>query len=128
MTFEIRGSLFRSFGRFASPNTDQRIREWQRQWRRGADARWSGLAADTNPNPPGSDRSAAWSAGWSWAEHHPDRRLTSQSRLAHPHRRVTDTFPRLMRHARTGAIGVSALTVFGGLWAIRRHRSRGDKD
>jgi hypothetical protein len=47
-----------------------------------------------------------------------------QARLAHPHRRSNDTLPQLMRRARTGAIGMSALTVLGGLWAIRRRRSR----
>jgi hypothetical protein len=117
-------SLLRSLGRFRPSRADQRLHDWQENWRRGAEARWSSQST-VNPHPAGSDRAAAWIAGWDWAERRPNRRETTQSRLAHPHRRSTDTLPQLVvRHARAGAIGISAVTLLGGLWAIRRRRSR----
>ena len=118
-------SLLRSLGRFRPSSADRRIHDWQENWRRGAEARWSGQFSAVNPHPAGSDRAAAWMAGWDWAERRPNRRETTQSRLAHPHRRSTDTLPQLVvRHARAGAIGISAVTLLGSLWAIRRRRSR----
>lgn len=125
MTLGSPRSLLRSLGRFRPSGADRRLHDWQENWRRGADAKWSGGAHAVNPHPAGSDRAAAWMAGWDWAERQPNRRETTQLRLAHPHRRSTDTLPQLViRHARAGAIGISAVTLLGGLWAIRRRRSR----
>jgi hypothetical protein len=119
MTFSTSASLFRSFTRRTSTDDDRRIREWRSNWQHGAQAKWADRALDTNPNRAGSDALAAWSAGWAWAARHPDRRRPTHAGLAHPYRRSDDTLLRLMRQP-GGAIGLSALTVLGGLWAMRR--------
>ena len=95
--------------RIASQNSDRQVRIWRTRWERGADARWSGTATGHNPYPAGSLRASAWSAGWSWAEHHVNRRKPEASRLAHPYRRSSDTLVRLVRRANANAVGVSAL-------------------
>jgi hypothetical protein len=122
MTFEVGGSISRLFQQFTSPTPDRKIREWKDTWRRGAQTQWSGRPAAANPHPAGSDRAAAWNAGWNWAARHSDRRQSGPARLAHPHRRSNDTLPRLISHAKTGAIGLSVLTVLGALWKSRRQR------
>lgn len=102
--------------RFVRPAPDRVVRQWKDSWAHGARARWSG-AESRSPHAPGSRRAAAWEAGWRWADRQPDRRR-GQTSLAHPHRRRTDTIPRLVRGARAGALGLSMLTLVGGLWRI----------
>jgi hypothetical protein len=123
MTFGTPVSLFRSLARRSSTDADRRIREWRVNWQLGAQAGWADRGPDTNPNRAGSDAFAAWTAGWAWATRHPDRRGRGQSGLAHPYRRSSDTLLRLLRHSGHGAIGLSAITVLGGLWAMRRRRT-----
>ena len=108
----------------AGQSSDERVRGWRKHWERGADARWSGTSTGVNPYPSGSSRASAWSAGWSWAAHHDDRRTPDSSRLAHPYRRSSDTLVRLVRRANAGAFGVSALTMIAAVWEIRRRRAR----
>jgi hypothetical protein len=108
--------------RFRAPD-DRVVRQWKECWAEGAHARWSDPLRPKNPYASGTRRAAAWDAGWNWAERQPDRRR-GQTSLAHPRRRRTDTIPRLVRGARAGALGLSVLTVFGGLWRIRRGRHR----
>ena len=125
MTLPLSGSVVDRLKRVGSPNADKQIRDWKKHWQQGARARWSRTSpGNTNPHSSGSTPAAAWSAGWNWAERNPDRRDPQPARLAHPHRRTTDTLPRLLRHAKAGAVGVSLLTVFVGLWEIRRRRTR----
>ena len=123
MVMPARGVLD-NLRRIASQNTDKQVREWRRHWERGADARWFGTSNGVNPYPSGSSRASAWSAGWSWAEHHADRRKPDVARLAHRYRRNSDTLVRLVRRANRGAVGVSALTMIAAVWRIRRRRGR----
>jgi len=120
MTLRLRHSIRRALAQFTTSSTDRRIRDWKGSWRQGAEAKWSGTEA--NPSRAGSATAEAWMAGWTWAERHQDRRRPMTVGLAHPHRRSTDTMPQLLRHARAGAVGVSALTLLAGLWEIRRRR------
>jgi len=124
MTFVTPVSLFRSFARRSSTDADRRIREWRGNWQLGAKARWAERGAEINPHRGGSEAYAAWSAGWAWAARHPDRRRHVQSGLAHPYRRSCDTLIHLMRQPGRGAIGLSAITVLGGLLAMRRRRAQ----
>jgi hypothetical protein len=127
MTFASSVSVFRSFRRSSSEDDDdRRIREWRSNWQLGAQARWAGKGVNNNPSRPGSKAFAAWSAGWTWAGHHPDRRGSGQSGLAHPYRRSSDTLMRLVRQPGGSAIGLSAITVIGGIIAMRRRRPRTD--
>ena len=103
---------------------DKRIRDWKAKWRQGAENGWAGAPSAANPFPSGSPHHAAWAAGWNWAQKHPDRRRQVLSRLAHPHRRTNDTVARLVRGAKASAVGLSALTLMGALWDIRRRRAR----
>jgi hypothetical protein len=95
-------------------------------WQLGAQAKWADRGPDANPNRAGSEALTAWSAGWAWAARHPDRRRHVHAGLAHPYRRSNDTLLRLMRQPGRSAIGLSALTVLGGLLAMRRRRTQGD--
>jgi hypothetical protein len=122
MTFAGSVSLFRSLTRRNSTDDDRRIREWRMNWQLGAQARWADQGPDANPNRAGSRTAAAWSAGWAWAARHPDRRREVPQGLAHPYRRSNDTLIRLIRQPCSSAIGLSAITVIGGLWAMRRRR------
>ena len=82
-----------------------------RYWERGAEARWSGPSNGVSPYTSGSYRASAWSAGWRRAKSHAHRRKPNAARLAHPYRRNSDTLVRLVRRAKAGAVGVSALTM-----------------
>lgn len=102
------------------------VQAWQVSWDVGARARWTSNSAHANPYRSGSRRARAWAAGWRWAEHQPDRRATVRVRLAHPHRRRTDTPSPLLESARTAGIGVSMLVVAAWLWKIGvKRRSAG---
>lgn len=103
---------------------DKRIREWKAKWRQGAENAWAGAAFAANPFATESPHHSAWAAGWNWARNHPDRRREGASGLAHPHRRATDTITRLIRKASLSPVGLSALTVMGAVWTIRRRRTR----
>jgi hypothetical protein len=102
-----------------------RVQVWKDAWAAGARARWTGVAFDRNPHELKAPSAAAWSAGWRWAEHQPDRRRAEVVRFAHPYRRSTDTPTRVIRSARAGAVGLSVLTLAGWLWQIRRKRKSG---
>jgi hypothetical protein len=103
---------------------DTRIREWKAKWRQGAENGWAGEPLAANPFSPDSPHHPAWTAGWNWSQTHPDRRREVASGLAHPHRRASDTITRLIRRASLGPVGLSALTVMGAVWTIRRRRTR----
>ena len=107
------------------PTPEKRIREWKAKWRQGAENGWAGASPATNPFPAASLHHSAWAAGCNWARNHPDRRREVASGLAHPHRRANDTITRLFRRASLGPVGLSALTVMGAVWTIRRRRTRG---
>lgn len=115
-------ALLRGFPFKSTP--DKQIRSWKARWLRGAEAGWAGASPAANPFRAGSSPHSAWTAGWNWARNNPDRRRQIVSGLAHPYRRITDTMPRLIRGATASAVGLSALTIIGGLWAIRRRRGR----
>ena len=100
--------------------TGIQLQEWKEAWTAGAQARWSGSKDVRNPHGAGSKRAAAWDAGRRWAELHPDRRRNTAVRFAHPHRRSTDYSSRLISRATAGAAGLSALTLAGWLWQMRR--------
>ena len=123
MTIAARGVLDR-LRRIGSQDSDRQVRGWRKHWERGAAARWSGRSTGVNPYSPGSSRASAWNAGWSWAEQHVNRRTRQAARLAHPHRRSSDTLVRLVRGADARAAGVSALTMLAAVWEIRRRRTR----
>lgn len=109
----------------ARPN-DQ-VRAWKAAWVSGAESRWAAQPLLTNPHTAGSSRAAAWRAGWHWAERQPDRREPSAVRFAHQYRRSTDqSFPRV-RRTQAAAVGLSALTIAGWLWHIRRQRNRRER-
>ena len=126
MILGLRNSILRSLEQFTRSSTERRIREWKDSWRQGAEAKWSGTSSEAKPTATVSATAGAWMAGWTWAERHQDRRQPKAFGLAHPHRRSTDTLPELMRHAKAGVVGVSALTLLAGLWEIRRRRGRVD--
>lgn len=106
------------------PTQEKRIQEWKAKWRQGAENGWAGASPASNPFPAASLHHSAWAAGWNWARKHPDRRREVASGLAHPHRRANDTITRLFRRASLGPVGLSALTVMGAVWTIRRRRTR----
>src|SRR4029453_13810283 len=115
-------TLLRRFPFKTTP--DRQIRDWKTKWRRGAEDGWAGAAPAANPFRSGSSGHSAWAAGWNWAKNHPDRRRQDALVLAHPHRRTSDTIARLVRRATARAVGLSALTLVGALWDIRRRRTR----
>ena len=105
-------------GKPASESPQDSVQTWKHSWDLGARARWTGNPAQANPYPADSRRARAWAAGWRWAEQQPDRRATLRVRLAHPHRRRTDTPSALLGSARTAGVGVSMLILAAWLWQI----------
>jgi hypothetical protein len=100
--------------------SDTFVDTWKKAWIAGAEVRWSGRPAK---NPYSSDPSrAAWNAGHLWAADNPDRRTSTRVRLAHPLRRSTDKFSRVVRAAEIGAIGLGV--VAAARWAWRRRQGR----
>jgi hypothetical protein len=103
----------------ADSNPDVAVAAWKTAWLEGAHAAWATQRVYSNPYAQGAERSA-WDAGWRWAAHNPDRRdRHNNSRLAHPHRRASDSAlcPSLKRAAAVGATGV---TIFAISRLIRR--------
>jgi hypothetical protein len=119
---QLSGAITARRQRNHAEETDPQVqlRQWKESWITGAQAKWAGTSAVRNPHQAGSRRAAAWEAGWRWAEQHPDRRHNSVARFAHPHRRSTDNSGHLVRRATAGAAGLSALTLAGWLWQMRR--------
>lgn len=110
-------------GTSSDPHPDVMVAMWKAAWVKGANAAWSPGRLRVNPYPPGVQRSA-WDAGWEWAGRNPDRRDNRTMRLAHPHRRYTDsTIPTSVRRAvRLGATGVTIYAISRALrrWVARR--------
>ena len=104
------------------PSPDLVVAAWKTAWLEGANAAWAPQRMYSNPYSTGAQRSA-WDAGWRWAGRNPDRRSQDSTRIAHPHRRSTDTSltPSLRRAAALGATGVT-------LYAISRVVRRWLKD
>lgn len=91
-------------GRDVDPDANFKI--WKAAWVEGAKARWAGVSSGARLRAL-PFASAAWEAGWHWAEQNPDRRKGSVLRLAHRRRRATDStslFPRVMQ---MGALGLA---------------------
>ena len=109
------------FPRNRPTDADRFVETWKKAWLAGAEARWSNASAS---NPYAADPSrAAWNAGHLWATDNPDRRREDSMRRAHPLRRSMDTYPRLVRAAEIGAIGIGVVTA--ARWAWRQLRRRG---
>jgi hypothetical protein len=107
-----------------SDDTQRELLIWRDAWMKGAHARWRGIPSLENPHPVGARQAAAWDAGWRWAGCQPDRRRSDVVRFAHPHRRNADHREPLMRRSTAAAAGLSALTLAGWLWRMRRTWSR----
>jgi hypothetical protein len=109
-----------------SPNPDAIVTMWKTAWVEGATAAWTPNSSATNPYAGGAQQ-AAWSAGWEWAQRNPDRRHTDPSRLAHPHRRATDSpIPVYVKGA--VGLGVAGVTVYAISKALRRWGRRASSD
>src|SRR5262245_29696003 len=85
---------------------------WKAAWIEGAHARWAPHSSGRNPHRDGMER-AAWDAGWDWAGRNPDRRSNSNHRLAHRHRRASDSMlvPTVRRAVSVGAAGVTLYAI-----------------
>jgi hypothetical protein len=101
----------------AATEADARVAAWKLAWLEGAKAAWATDRRITNPYTDGLQRSA-WAAGWNWAGQNPDRRAKQPQRLAHPHRRSTDShLPRTLKRA--AAVGATGVTLFAISRAVR---------
>jgi hypothetical protein len=98
----------------ASASPDALVATWKTAWLEGANAAWAPDRAYTNPYTQSVERSA-WDAGWRWALRNPDRRDQHNERLAHPHRRATDTALK-----RVAAVGATGVTIYAITRLIRR--------
>jgi len=97
---------------------DVRVAAWKRAWLEGANAAWATDRRVVNPYASGLQRSA-WAAGWNWGGQNPDRRSKEDGRLAHPHRRATDsTLPRRLKRA--AAVGATGVTLYAITKVVRR--------
>jgi hypothetical protein len=98
---------------------DDRVATWKRAWLEGANAAWATGGRAVNPYSTGLQHSA-WAAGWNWGGQNPDRRkMDPDDRLAHPHRRATDsTLPRTLKRA--AAVGATGVTLYAITKVVRR--------
>ena len=97
---------------------DARVATWKRAWLEGANAAWATNGRAVNPYSNDLQRSA-WAAGWNWGGQNPDRRKNPDTRLAHPHRRATDsTLPRTLKRA--AAVGATGVTLYAITKVVRR--------
>ena len=109
-----------SFDNNRDPEADVRVAAWKQAWLEGANAAW---ASEThrrvmNPYATGLQRSA-WAAGWNWGGQNPDRRSKAAERLAHPHRRATDSkLPKRLKRA--AAVGATGVTLYAITKVVRR--------
>jgi hypothetical protein len=103
---------------------DSHVRAWKSAWVGGAEGRWAAKPIVANPHAAGSPQSAAWRAGWHWADRPPARRDPNAVRFAHQYRRTADLSLLRGRRTQAAAVGLSALTIAGWLWHIRRQRTR----
>ena len=102
---------------FTAAEADARVAAWKMAWLEGAKAAWAPGRRSTNPYSDGLQRSA-WAAGWNWAGQNPDRRTKKPERMAHPHRRSTDSnLPRTLKRA--AAVGATGVTLFAISRAVR---------
>ena len=102
---------------------DAYIEKWKAAWSEGSDAGWHGVSQDAVPYRHGPQRDA-WSAGWHWANTHPDRRDSDGTALTFQDRHlIVTTHPRAIGPAGGGAIGVAF--VAAARWLLRsRQRPR----
>ncbi len=97
---------------------DARVNAWKSAWREGAAAAWASSRDTANPYGKGL-QGTAWAAGWNWGGQNPDRRGKEADRLAHPHRRDTDsTLPRTLKRA--AAVGATGVTLYAITRIVRR--------
>jgi hypothetical protein len=102
---------------FTAAEADARVAAWKLAWLEGAKAAWGPESRSTNPYSDAL-QSSAWTAGWNWAGQNPDRRSKQPERIAHPHRRSTDSnFPRNLKRA--AAVGATGVTLFAISRAVR---------
>jgi hypothetical protein len=99
-------------------DTDMLVAAWKAAWMEGAQAGWQAKTSEANPHAAGQGRSA-WEAGWRWAQQNPDRRNHDTPRLAHRHRRVSDSNRPITRALQLTAVGISVFWVSRALnrWA-----------
>lgn len=99
-------------------DTDAIVAAWKNAWMEGAEARWHDKPLSANRHVTNREH-AAWEAGWRWADQNPDRRHHDTSRLAHPHRRASDSTKPLTRALQMGAAGVTVFWISRALhrWA-----------
>jgi len=100
---------------------DAHVVRWKNAWLAGATVAWTPGSTRVNPHPTGLER-AAWDAGFKWAKENPDRRGNGVVRLAHPHRRASDSklTSSLKGAAALGATGVALYAVSRALRHWRR--------
>jgi hypothetical protein len=99
-------------------DADAIVAAWKAAWRDGAKAAWSSARLSSNPHTTEPNRTA-WAAGWRWAERNPDRRQPRVERLAHPHRRETDSQVSMILR-RAAKIGATGVVVYAATTAVRR--------
>ena len=105
--------------RRATAVQDAYIERWKAAWSEGYHAGFQGVSSDTVPyrNGPQCD---AWSAGWHWANTHPDRHNSNGSAGAQDRHLVSRIRPGVIGAASGGAVGVACFAAARWLWRPRR--------